>query len=180
MSYYKTFKPTKEAMEKYNVSNTMRFGNFNKLQMIVYCMTSDEKDSVYNAYFEFERLLKGLDTSIKNDVYENVYKQFEQEGKVWFCGWQYSRECDYDKEEVIRRTMEQLTELKMIVKTPDYFDENEKFIQKKNDIEEILIGFEEVLTECWQFEVIKDLEQYIDKSETDDYADDIENNEGTE
>ena len=51
---------------------------------------------------------------------------------------------------------------------------------QKNDIEEIILGFEDVLTECWQFEVIKDLEQYIDKSETDDYADDIENNEGTE
>lgn len=180
MSYYKTFKPTKEAMEKYNVSNAMKFGHLNKLQTIVYCMTSDEKDAVYNVYFEFERLLKGLDASIKNDVYENVYKQFEQEGKVWFCGWQYSHDFDYDKEDGQKYAIEQLTALKMIVKTPDYFDENEKFTKKKNDIEDILIAFEEMATEYWQFEVIKDLEKYIDKFETDDYADDIENNEGTE
>ena len=191
MSYYKVFKPTKEAMEKYNVSCSEKLADVNKLKAVVYCMTAGEKDNVCNVYCELESALKGIDLCTKLDVYKRIYDQFNNEGNVWFCGWEYARESPYDKEEIIKRTIEELAYLKMVVKTPDYFDENEKFIKKKNDIEDILAGFVCTMTECCNFEIIEDLKPYIElkpylDADESDYYDNqkgigtTEREEGTE
>lgn len=164
MSYYKTFVPPKEAMDKYKAS-VVDFSDLIRLQTITSCMEKTEKDNIYNAYAELKKNLESIDFAVKNEVFKNVYEQYEKEGKVWFCGWQYSHDNYLDKEDIMAHTLKQLAVLKMVVKTPDYFDEREKFDKKLYDVEEIIDDLKDALHDCWIYKVIEDLEPYAEKEE---------------
>lgn len=185
MSYYKTFVPPKEAMEKYKTSDiNFNFKNLAQIQTILHCMKTQKEDmttNIYNAYAELQRDLKMIDNSIRDEVYRVVTAQYKKEGKVWFCGWEYSHENYIDKDEKFNYALNELLVLKTIVPEYDYFDDYEKFQKKRHEIQQIIDDFADDLWTCWSHEIIDDLAPYAEPDGLDELQEETnKTNEGTE
>lgn len=179
MSYYKTFVPTEEVMKKYQTSDIDYF-SIVLLQTVVYCMKQCKEDDMYNAYTKLQNSLKMIDNSVRDDVYKMIKSQFDNEKKVWFCGWQYAHDNDYDKKDIMDHTLKQLLVLKTVVPTPDYFEAKQNFDTKLHDIEEIIEDMKDILWECWIYEVIEELSPYEKNDDLEDELDEYKTKEGIE
>ena len=109
-----------------------------------------------------------LEDIAKHYIYDNICS----EGVVYFCGWNYAHGSDFDKQSNIDSMTESLCIQKIITSTPDYFEDNERFNMKCDEINAIL-DYEEIV-----FETIysKFREKYYEKS--DEYSSSTKNVEG--
>lgn len=170
MSYYRTFKPTEEAMKRYKTYDSSDFGEVAKTNLLIYCLKPIEGDDIYNEYRSIKTQLSFLENSEKNSVYQDVSSKYKTDGTVWFQGWQFANEPDNDKDTLYSNTIKQLLLLKNIA-TPDYFENNQKYLDKVSAIEEQIDYFTDDIYTINQFAVIDELKAF---EENDDYT--TENN----
>lgn len=144
-----------------------------KTDILVYCLGDYDETRKVMSRLKFN--LKYLYEIIRLEVIQGAVERFEEEGQIWYCGWQYSRdECDWELDDLVGRTTKSLTILKQSVKTPDYFNENELFYDKINKIDGEVDEFEdscrdiaiyEVMNMLREFQVNDDDDGSVDKNE---------------
>lgn len=89
-----------------------------------------------------------------------IYDAIRNEGFVCFCGWQYSQDPEYEKNTIIKNIIENICIQKLVVPTKDYFDNDEEFSRKCDEIDCIL-DYQEIVLEM----VYSDFkEKYYEKS----------------
>lgn len=90
-----------------------------------------------------------------------IYDAIKTEGSVYFCGWQYSQEPEYEKNTIIKNITENICIQKLVVPTKDYFDNDEEFSRKCNEIDCIL-DYQEIVSEMIYSDFKK---KYYEKSD---------------
>lgn len=178
MSYYAIFKPTEEAMKKYEpkVSNSLKRDDFSKLSMLIKIL-NDPEDSVDKFAFNLKLFLSFFKSKIEEQSKTIAYNNYKEDGTVWYCGRQYSKsdpKCTI--ESVYDYVIEKLTLLHYCVKSGDYFDENSKFWDKLNEIKEVLEYFEDACFEICNFEIMNDLKEFRVGDEDEISSDTINDN----
>lgn len=172
MGYQVTFTPTEEKMEEYKKKPT--FGSYYKSidgykkEIFSYCMKPTE-DAPAVIQSKLNALLTYLNQLIKEDERQNAYDRWESDEnhELWYCGWQFAKDSSITEEELINNTIDNLFLFVDIVKTPDYFDEHEKFYDKLNDVNNEIDGFIECAQEIIIHEIIDDLEPFKVKDDDD-------------
>ena len=90
-----------------------------------------------------------------------IYDAIKTEGFVYFCGWQYSQDPEYEKNTIIKNITENICIQKLVVPTKDYFDNDEEFSRKCNEIDCIL-DYQEIVLEMVYSDFKK---KYYEKSD---------------
>lgn len=145
MSYYAVFKPTKEQLDElYSCDEKTVQSEIREAERTLkkLCLKDTEGKDISRS---IEFYLRMIEKAIEADVNQIVKNTFNDEGEFWFCGWEYARESQIDYDRVYNCYVENLSILAEIVKTPDYFDDREKFDEKVNAIQEELDGFEDLV-----------------------------------
>ena len=165
MGYQITFKPPKEFVDTKlkSVANSGPVISDLKdirMELLLLCMKPAD-DSIYKTTTKLRYLLRSLYGTIRLNAFAEAVSRFEEEGYIWYCGWNFSRdECDWDLEETISNQMEDFIILKELVNTPDWFDDQEKFYEKLNTVKEDISGFEEICEEIAIYEVMDLLREF--------------------
>lgn len=143
-----------------------------KLQLKLIALIPGKEENISSIVkdinFKVRQYYMLLEDLAKHYIYDNICS----EGEVYFCGWNYAHESDSDKQSNIDFMTENLCIQKIIVPTPDYFDDSERFSMKCDEINTILdyetIAFETIYS--------KFREKYYEKS--DEYNSSTKNVEG--
>lgn len=164
MSYSVTFKPPKEAVEKYNIQPSFSAKTEWKLEILAYCLKPHEESTSIIISF-----LKSYLTCWYNDIVKttkkDVYDEYVADNEITFYGYEFSRGASNVKDELIKNILEKLIILADVISTPDYFESQEKFYDKLNDINEELTYFEEESIDIVKHEIMNDLSEYELKDE---------------
>lgn len=175
MSYYAIFKPTKEAVDGkrksvHFVNDPRKYGNECRLDMLVYCMGETDSDSVHKVCANLQFQMDYMRNLVRGQVWKHAFETFDEEGEIWYCGWTYAKsEPDTTYEELCEYVMHELVLLKN-VKTPDYFDDNEKYFEKVSGIDGKIEYFTDTCRELAIFEVMDYFSDY--RAGEDDGGDD--------
>lgn len=157
MSFYRVFKPTKEAMEKIPKQFVCDYKDI-KESLMANCMIPTD---MLKARKEIDFNLNYIYSCIQSEVIEDAHKQFEKDGEISYCGWEYNKDYPSISEEDLKElTKRQLSILKSIVRTPDYFEEEDKFYKKLNDITNIIEDFIDSCYSVARFEIIEKLKDF--------------------
>lgn len=152
MSYYAGFAPEEELMEKYNVSQSRLNLNELKMSLTAYCMINSEISSrVYNNISSY---LSSIETVVSNQTKKRIYDNYKKEKEVWFCGLQYSKPSVIEPIDNFQYTLNGLYKLVTMVPTPDWYDEEDKFNVKLEEIQNQIENFIEIVEENIEHEVI--------------------------
>jgi hypothetical protein len=166
-----TYKPWNENMVNYKeaIKNTKR-------ELISYCLKNHDNDDTRKIATTIGFNLRMLISSIELDEKFSAYKRWKEDAdhELWYCGWQFSHECEIDKEGIIEQTIDELTILADVVKTPDYFEDIDKFTRKREDIIEHLDDFECTMSDIAIYGIIDELREfekkYDDEEENVDFS----------
>jgi len=184
MGYEVHFKGmSNEVMDKYNKKNKGIYGFSSngeyRLSLKVYTLMPPETQEklsrvpdVKNAVFNIKLYLAGLENEINQSEEQFAYDRWKEDGKLWYCGWEYSHDyCNHTKEEIYDYVVERLTILKFCAETGDYFDSESHFDDKARDIDDILTYFEDMMREIKIYEIMNDLKDYrVGDDEDEDNA----------
>lgn len=132
-----------------------------KLEILLYCLKNTE-DSDRNAIQKLGIHLDYFKYLLEDSVKKEKEKEFEKNKELYFRGWQYSHESDFNEDDLFKGTLEKLLVLKLAVPNADYYDEQEKFYEKWNEINRELDSFEELTYEIMNHKYI---EKYGDNKE---------------
>lgn len=158
MSFYRVFKPTKEAMEEKLPRQWECDYKDIQESLMANCMVATD---MLKARKEIDFSLNFIYKCIQSDVINDANKQFEEDGEISLCGWEYNKDYPSCSEEDLKEmTKRQLSILKAIVPTPDYFEEEEKFYKKIENISEIIEEFIDSAYCTARFEIIQKLRDY--------------------
>lgn len=170
MGYQITFLPTEEKMNTYKPWND-RAVNYEeaikntKRELISYCLKDhadeDTRKIATNIGFQLRMLISSIELNEKFVAYKRWKEDDEHE--LWYCGWQFSHPCEFDKDSILERTIDELTILADVVKTPDYFEDIEKFDRKRTEIIEQLDDFAETMSDAAIYDIIEDLREFEEK-----------------
>lgn len=164
MSYSVTFIPPEEKIKKYDIQTSVWGMIRHETELITYCLKTPTV-STSSIICDLDATLSSWFANISKQVKKEAYDDWKQDGEFTYYGWEYAREADDTKEELLDRTIEDLTILTAVVQTPDYFDEQEKFYEKWNAIKEKLSFFkEEAITIC-RHELMEEFKEYKEKDE---------------
>jgi len=171
MGYERSFVPAEEAIEEFrrNVSHLSDACDNFKIELKTYCMLDHSEDKMSDVLFKIKYYLNGIRYDTRSECYRIAVEQYEEHGSVWFCGWEHAHEapdCDYN--DVFRYAMEKLVILACVVKTPDWFDESEKFYEKLNEIDSVIEYFCDEVTTVIDYEIMDKLKDYEEKDEADE------------
>ena len=145
MSYYAVFKPKKEQLDElYSCDEKTVKSQISDAERTLkkICLKDTEGKDVSR---NIEIYLRFIEKAIESDINQMIKDNFNEDNEFWFCGWEYARESQLDYERVFNGYIENLSILAEIVKTPDYFEDREKFDEKVNAIQEELEGFEDFI-----------------------------------
>lgn len=183
MSYECSFKPTEEAIAKIKPWN---YGKDNyskdnsaiddcKLEILVYCMDNHDVNDISNILKNLRYKMRYMEISCYEDYKRSIYEEWLKNGEITFCGWKYSHdEPDLEREEVYTMYLESLGLLASVVKTPDYFNDGEKFFTKKRHIKDVMEGFLESMYEIFAFQIMDMFKEFrIPECDFEDYGDEI-------
>lgn len=177
MSYYLNLHPTKEAIDKLknstwiNKEAALSMQNESKRSILLTCLSDNDINNHHKIGSFLTMSLKSITNTLKAEAIHNAIGRYnEEKGELWYCGWQYSQwEENFNTEEGIEKyiqdTVEHLLILAIIVKTPDYFENSERFYDKWNEINEKIDGFIEVIYEQMNYWIINELKEFIEKDE---------------
>ena len=186
MGYEVHFKGmSNEIMDKYNKKNKGIYGfssaNEYKLSLKVYTLLApDVSDGgvnrvpdVKNTAFNIRLYLGGFETGINQAEDQYAYDRWKEDGKLWYCGYEYSHDYrNHTREEIYDYVVERLTILKFCAETGDYFDSESHFDEKVRDIDDALAYFEDMIRDIKIYEIMNDLKDYRipdDYDEDDEY-----------
>ena len=166
MSYYRTFLPPKDAVDELRnyVSKSVSYDlDSIKTELRIYCLLPHPDDDIRRVIEHIRYLLGCMKYDVRSDCYKyavNCYDTDEDES-VWYCGWDYSRsEPDTTEEEARTHTVGSLVNLACAVATPDWFDEQEKYYDKMNAIDDEIEYFIDAVSKCYDFEVMDKLKEF--------------------
>ena len=174
MSYYKTFLPPEEViqeMKKKGINTSLHDINDTKIELRTYCMLGHDPSDISNAITHIRYLLGFMKYDIEKRCYRYAVDRYNEDDEhtVWFCGWQYSRsEPENDEESVMKYVLEGLINYTFVVKTPDWFDESEKFSEKLTEIDSLIEYYEDTMSEVYDFKIINELKEYEAKDDEDE------------
>ena len=147
MSYEVTFRLKSEEIDpkfkpicsKSTLTELQEMVDDERMNLLLYCLSSDSETNEYNRVrdmrFRVRRYVMTLEDYDKASIIGNI----EKDGETWFRGYGMANSySDYDKTETINALVENLLILKYVVPTPNYFDESEKWYEKRNEISEQL------------------------------------------
>ena len=180
MGYQITFLPTEEKMNTYKPWND-RAVNYEeaikntKRELISYCLKDhadeDTRKIATNIGFQLRMLTSSIELNEKFVAYKRWKEDDEHE--LWYCGWQFSHPCEFDKDSILERTIDELTILADVVKTPDYFEDIEKFDRKRTEIIEQLDDFAETMSDAAIYDIIEDLKEFEEKDDEEESAESV-------
>ena len=181
MGFQITFVPSEEKMTTYkpwneNMVNYKEAIKNTKRELISYCLKNHDNDDTRKIATTIGFNLRMLISSIELDEKFSAYKRWKEDAdhELWYCGWQFSHECDVDKEGVLEQTIDELTILADVVKTPDYFEDIDKFTKKREEIIEQLDDFEYTMRDLVVYGIIDELREfekkYDDEEENVDFS----------
>ena len=167
MGYQITYKLTKDELSPefipmYKSADELRKiieGIKLQLKLIALIPGKEENISsiVKDINFKVRQYYMLLEDLAKHYIYDNICS----EGEVYFCGWNYAHKSDCDKQSNIDFMTENLCIQKIIVPTPDYFDDSERFSMKCDEIDCIL-DYQEIVLEMVYSDFKK---KYYEKSD---------------
>lgn len=122
-----------------------------KLDIISACMNPESI-----RYTSLKLMCRILVSLIEDEEKAIIVKRVEEDdGKLWYCGWEYAKEySEFDKDSILNRMIEDLIILNRVVKTPDYFDESEKFFEKLQHLKDAL-DIDELIQDIIRHELIR-------------------------
>lgn len=168
MSYYAIFKAPKEKVEtlKYNSKNESLLNeniHKTKMELLVVCMKDNSEIDSHQLYNQIVFYLDSLKFLVEKQTKNATYNQYinDENGEFWFCGWEYAGtytgiELDKAKE----YALESLLILSKIVKTPDYFEESEKFTEKVKEINSEIDFFIDTVSRKTDFQIMEEFSEY--------------------
>lgn len=169
MGYEIDFKPTKEFVEE-KLKKLIQYKPKNnelpyiKTDILIYCL--GEADDTRRVMNRISFNLRYMYDLIRYDEIQYAINRFEENGTIWYCGWEYSKDdCDWDLDELVERNTKTLTLLKQVVETPNYFDNGERFYDKINEIDEHLDGFEEICRDIAIYEIMNMMREFQEKDD---------------
>ena len=175
MGFQITFVPSEEKMTVYKPwnENTVNYGEAiknSKREIISYCLKNHDNDDTRKIATNIGFNLRMLISSIELDEKYSAYKRWKEDAdhELWYCGWQFSHECEIDKEGILEQTIDELTILADVVKTPDYFEDIDKFTRKREEIIEQLDDFEYTMRDLVVYGIIDDLREFEKKYDDED------------
>lgn len=167
MSYQITFKPTEEVMQKYkswakNGEKKESFLKYYKRELLSYCLKPHTTLNTVTITKDIENMVNSIVWVVDNDTMYDAYERWknDENNELWYSGWQFSRPCQFDKDKVIQNNVDELTILADVVPTADFFENEEKFYDKVNRINEIIDGLVEILTEIKIHQIIEELREF--------------------
>lgn len=167
MSYSRRFKPPKEVIEKYKSKEEKGYltselqSNAGMYDILSWCIK--EVDDNPTPFLFASRLhieLKSFAAKIKEGVKNSIYENWLFEGVVSFHGWEYSKENFDNEEEIINYYLEELFTVSFLVKTPNFFTDEDSFYAKKHKILELIENFKETITTLTNHQIIQELLPY--------------------
>lgn len=163
MGYQITFLPTEEKMQGYKPYNELSKVELEptKYEIMSYCMKK-HNESVFSKVKYLKNTLTFLANQVEQYEKQNAYYRWKSDENhwLWYCGWEFARECQFDKDDVIERHVKDLLVLSDIVETPDYFENSENFYKKLEEVDENIDGFVEIMSDYYIHEIIKDLDDF--------------------
>lgn len=175
MGFQITFVPSEEKMTVYkpwneNTVNYVEAIKNSKREIISYCLKNHDNDDTRKIATNIGFNLRMLISSIELDEKYSAYKRWKEDAdhELWYCGWQFSHECEIDKEGILEQTIDELTILADVVKTPDYFEDIDKFTRKREEIIEQLDDFEYTMRDLVVYGIIDDLREFEKKYDDED------------
>ena len=167
MGYQISFTLTKDELDSKFVPLYKDINKLNaalseeKLSLMLYAMLPpkdmQEQGIVRDANFRARGYILLLEDLAKHRIYDDI----AEKGEVEFYGWNCARPEGIDRNSIIESLTEDICTFKCLVPTPDYFEDNEKFCEKRNDIMERL-DLEEIIFDSIYSEFH---EMYYDKSD---------------
>ena len=172
MGYERTFKPTEEAVKnlRNKIIKTDNRIDDSKLELYLYCMMDHSDDNMRDVIFKIKSLLHEIKYYAVSNEYKYAVDRYDTDSDkmIWWCGWEYSKdEPDNSFDSVMKYCLERLSEMTVLVKTPDWFDDGERYSQKANEINYIIEYFEDSIMEATAYEIFKELKEF-DITEKDD------------
>lgn len=175
MSYYRTFIPTEEAVDslrKCIFKSCQHDLSSLKTEIRAYCMTDHDIKDIKQVIEHIRYLLSSMKFDIKSDCYKYAVERYEEDEDktIWFCGWQYSHsDNDESEEDITSYVTDNLVNFACVIKTPDWFDENEKFGEKLTEIDNMIEYFCDEISLCGDYEIIHKLKDFdITNKENDE------------
>jgi hypothetical protein len=172
MSYYATFEPTQEAMDKvkekdplhhYLSTDPNTFLQEAKFSLLQLSMKNPENASVKTALFQIKMYVDAIKRIAIHDCIEHAMNQFKEDNELWYSGWDKSRRyCDYEESSVTESAIEDLMMMTFLIDTKDYFnhDEQDAFYDKYNRVREIMDDYYESIYDWYKFEIMEQLVDY--------------------
>lgn len=187
MSYDRIFMPTEEAVDELR-KNIHRNRSYDldsmKIELRAYCMSEHNIDDIHPVIEHIRFILSGMKSGIRSIRYKYAVETYktDEDKMIWYCGWKYSHsECESDEESTTRYAIENLVNLACIVKTPDWFDDNEKFYDKLKEIDEIIEYYVDDISYCCDYEVIDKLKEFdVTNKDLDDLQNEQDNDSKVE
>ncbi len=182
MSYYRTFSPSEEAIDEIrkHVRRANSYDiNHTEIELCTYCMADHDIADVNQVIDHIHFLLRSIAYDMNSVSYQYAVDRYEEDDDktVWFCGWKYAKdEPDTTTNEAIEYALSKLVNLSCVVKTPDWFDDNEKYYDKQREIEDVIEYVKDIAVENGDFEIIGMLKEFELKEDQDLNEDDRETN----
>lgn len=169
MSYYRIFNPTdKEIKEIEKVADSATAFTDSagtKTDLLVYCMQKHD-DNPSSVRKSITWMLRLLVLEERRVAYRRALDSRDDDNTIVFGGRQYSEDDLFD-DDWLDNDIQFLTTMACVVETPSWFDDNEKFYDKYNELEEQLNCIRERAADKAVFEMIEILKDC--ENPNDDY-----------
>lgn len=155
--------------EKYLMYHVMTFKPDNKNIDMVLCDLLSKIDRYVSqlvGYYQYNEQVR------LTSLYETDDEGWKEKGELIFSGWEFSRPCEIDIEDVKEYVVDKLFTIATMTKNYDYYENGEMFCHKQNDAQETIDYLKE---ECEKFIDFKVLEEYGDADEKEE-ADNVKDN----
>ena len=169
MGYQVVFVPPEEKMKAYEtfVKNDLsELLQSQIIELVHYCM-KDRTEYIHSMSRQIKNSLKSIKTIVFNSEKKSAYERWkeDEDHELWYSGWEYSKPPTFELNNIIDDTTETLLMYADVIKTADWYSEEEKFYQKWNAVKSEIDGFIEIITELAVHEIIDDLKEFKKKYE---------------
>lgn len=164
MGYSVYYKPPKEEVDKLkNDCDVELVYSIDKCEIIKICMEPIE--NVFSFSRNINLYLKSIYKNAQAEAENLAYHQFQEDGEIWFTGWDKAQDSVWDNIDDLCRVNYDSLFIIALVKTPDYFENEENYYKKYNDICETINTFREECFDFAQHELMEKFKEYKDKNE---------------
>ena len=189
MSFYLTLRP-KDNFEKFRTSSNsgLDLAKYTEKMLYYRCMVFNNKEvelkemDINTFMLNLEKDINKLIAYYTYDAKACLTNSFDSEDGSWkkkgelvFCGWEYADidSKDEDINESKKYVMDRLSDIALLSKHYDYYEDSELFYKKANEISEYIDYLKDTVYKSIDYEVIR---YYKDCVVDDDEDEDDETN----